>query len=140
MTFIEFIILDKFLKISQVSFYLSATCIQNSPCLDVIPEGYTDLSTPSAANPNKKNIKIQAPDGKKFSTIKAAQEYYTKSLEKKDEGEVDVEELENRMDENEANTEARDVEIEEESDDDDEPGINLFLSCHENLMVILFHQ
>ena len=82
--------------------------------------------TQISANPSKKNIKIQAPDGKKFSTIKAAQEYYAKSLEKKDEGEVDVEELENRMEENEAKTEDSDVEMEEESDDDDEPGINLF--------------
>ena len=78
------------------------------------------MSTPSAANPKKKNIKIQAPDGKKFSTIKAAQEYFAKSREnakseqEKEENEENSEEEEKDDSEHETKT----VESDVESDDD----------------------
>ena len=93
--------------------------------LDEIPKGYTDLSTPSAANPKKKNIKIQAPDGKKFSTIKAAHEYFAKSCEsaksehEKGENEVTTDEKDD------SNDEAKAVEITPLESDDDS-GINSF--------------
>ncbi len=87
--------------------------------LDEIPKGYTDLSTPSAANPKKKNIKIQAPDGKKFSTIKAAHEYFAKSEHEKGENEVTTDEKDD------SDHETKAVEITPLESDDDS-GINSF--------------
>ncbi len=48
-----------------------------------IPEGYKDLSTKPEAG-GKRKIKIQAPNGKTFSTIRKAQEYYVKSMNSED--------------------------------------------------------
>ncbi len=121
----------------MLAYYLCTTYRQNCPCLDVIPEGYTDLSTPSAANPKKKLIKIQAPDGKKFSTIKAAQEYYAKSMQDKDNSGEEVVEKEDEMADYDANTEDSDVEMEEHSDN--EPGNNFF-ALLSNLLAILIYK
>ena len=51
--------------------------------LGQIPEGYTDMSTPKPEGGGKRKIKIQAPNGRTFSTIKKAQEYYMKSMQTK---------------------------------------------------------
>ncbi len=94
--------------------------------LDEIPEGYTDLSTPSAANPKKKNIKIQAPDGKKFSTIKAAQEYFAKSRQnaKSEQEKDDLEDNSENEEKDDSEREAKTVDSNVESDDDS--GMNPF--------------
>ena len=69
-------------------------------------------------------IKIQAPDGKKFSTIKAAQEYYAKSMQDKDNSGEEVVEKEDEIEDNESITEDSDVDMEKHSDN--EPGNTLF--------------
>ena len=47
--------------------------------LDEIPEGYKKEEYFSAANPKRKYFKITAPDGKTFTTIKKAREYFDKA-------------------------------------------------------------
>ncbi len=119
--------------------------------LDEIPEGYKDLSTPNEKG-KKKRIKIQAPDGKMFQSIKAAQEYFARSLEErnvsdqdteqqeeidleKDEKETEEEESDREKDKKETEEEESDREKDEnkterdkETESDDEQGINLFFA------------
>ena len=86
------------------------------------------MSTPSAANPKKKNIKIQAPDGKKFSTIKAAQEYFAKSREnaKSEQEKEDNEDNSEEEEKDDSEHETKTVDSDVESDGDS--GINSFIS------------